>query len=228
MTKKKSSMPKPINPNDFVSENFRKKREELQKILWKKLEENEGNELQASDEVFVKTMHAYHALQSYRINPELFNVYPEEYNINEARLLLDFFCICVNTNQEIPIELNEYLRDAFEKILQGNLSIERCLNLVGRSEKHPYYPPSYLTDITNDIMSKGFTLIDSCKERSIKTGKNYKTLMQHFNEYSETLLDEWFLIQDMKGNKIKYDDLKVAQKNAIKKYFDNHVHDKHK
>ena len=66
MTKKKPSMPKPINPNDFVSENFRKKREELQKILWKKLEENEGNELQASDEVFVKTMHAYHALQSYK------------------------------------------------------------------------------------------------------------------------------------------------------------------
>jgi hypothetical protein len=227
MTKRKSSMPEPINPNNFVSEKFKKKRDELQDLLWKKIEENKGKE-PPIDHIFGVTMHAYHALQSYRTNPELFNVYPEEYSINEAKLLLEFFCICVNTKQEIPDELNEYLRDSFEKILQGNLSIERCLNLVGRTEKNPYLAPTYLKDITNDIMNKGYTLIDSCREKSSKTGKNYKTLMQHFNEYSETLLYEWFLMQEIKGKKIKYDDLKVTQKNAIKKYFDNHVHDKYK
>lgn len=174
------------------------------------------------------TMHAYHALAQYKINPEYFNLYPEGVEVNDARMLLKFFCYCVNNNQEIPKELNEYLRDAFEKILEGNLTYDRCLNLVGRKEKHPYLAPEYLKEITEDILNKGLTLSESCKEKQIKTGKNYKTLMQHFGEYSETLLYGWFFFQEMNDKKITYEDLKSYQKKAIKKYFLNQIPDKYK
>jgi PHP family Zn ribbon phosphoesterase len=125
-------------------------------------------------------------------------------------------------------ESGKRLKDAFEKILKGNLSYDRCLNLAGRKEKHPYHPPEYLKEITEDILNKGLTLSESCKEKQIKTGKNYKTLMQHFGEYSETLLYGWFFFQEMNGKRITYEQLKSYQKKAIQKYFHNQVHENYK
>ena len=227
MAKRKSSMPKPINPKDFLSKKFLEKEKELQDQFRKQMQENAEGDYSISHELRL-TMQAYHALKQYKINPEYFNIYPEGIEIDDARMLLKFFCYCVNNDQEVPKELNEYLRDAFEKILEGNLTYDRCLNLVGRKEKHPYHPPEYLKEITEDILNKGITLSESCKEKQIKTGKNYKTLMQYFGEYSETLLYGWFFYQEMKGKKITYKHLKAYQKKAIKKYFLDQVHENYK
>jgi len=227
MAKRKSSMPKPINPKDFLSQKFLEKQKELQNQFIKQMQENADGDYSVSYELAV-TMRAYHALSEYKINPELFNVYPEGFEIDDAKMLLNFFCYCVNNNRDIPEELNEYLKDAFEKILKGNLSYDRCLNLAGRKEKHPYHPPEYLKEITEDILNKGLTLSESCKEKQIKTGKNYKTLMQHFGEYSETLLYGWFFFQEMNGKRITYEQLKSYQKKAIQKYFNNQVHENYK
>lgn len=227
MTKRKSSMPKPINPKDFLSQRFLEKEKELQDQFIKQIQENKEGDYSVSYELGL-TMQAYRALHEYKINPKLFNVYPEGIEVDDARILLKFFCFCVNNNQEIPQELNDYLRDAFEKILKGNLSYERCLNFAGRKEKHPYHAPEYLREITDDILNKGLTLSESCKEKQIRTGKNYKTLMQHFGEYYETLLYGWFFFHEMNGKKVTYAHLKAYQKKAIKKYFLNQVPDKYK
>ena len=164
----------------------------------------------------------YYALEIYKKNPEFFNSYPDDIKVHSGKEIMEFFCFCVNNQKEIPKELLEYFRDCFEKILKGGLTLDRCLNLKTRNKKNPYISPTYLQDITHDIMDRGISLTDACIAQKHKTKKDVTTLINHFHEFSKYLLCDWLVHQEV-VNKIKFTDLrkdlKKSQISAMKKYF---------
>jgi len=165
---------------------------------------------------------AKYALDNYKNNPTLFNAYPEEdYYPNDAKILLEYFCLCVEKKKSMPPELLDYFKDCFKKILKGGQTFERCLNIVGRKQKNPYLPPDYLEDITSDILDKGYTLIKACKEaHSRGVSKDNKTIMQNFNKFRQPLLSDWMVGKEINlKRKISTTDLTYQQIQAIKKYF---------
>lgn len=164
-------------------------------------------------------------LDTYKNNPDTFNSFPdEEYYPDVARIILEYFCYCINNKKEVPTELQEYLRDCFSKILKGGSTIEASMNLVGRKRKNPFLYPDYLDDITSDILGKGYSLTKACKEAQIRgVDKEVKYLMQQLKEYSIYCLNDWFLNQKV-VNKIKFNNLYIdltdKQKKSLNKYFD--------
>jgi hypothetical protein len=164
---------------------------------------------------------ALNALDIYKNKPELFNSYPEDYYPDDAKVLIEFFCICVEQKKDIPPELLSYFRDCFRNILKGALSIERCLHLSGRTLKNPYLPPDYLKEITSDILDRGCTLIKACKEAHLRgVLKDDKTIMQNFNEFRRYLLTDWMVGKEINlKRKLSTTDLTRHQIQAIKKYF---------
>jgi hypothetical protein len=173
-------------------------------------------------------MRALIALHSYRNSPESFNSYPEEMCKDDASLLMEYFCESVNNKKPILNEALEYFRDCFENVLKDAHSLERCFNFTKRNKKNPDMPPDYLHEITRDIMDKGCNLKDACLAQERKTGLDQKTLNQHFNEFSETLIDSWFIHQIVVNKKIYKDlrtELKKDQITSLKKYFKYKISD---
>ena len=150
-------------------------------------------------------MRALIALHNYRNSPESFNSYPEEMCKDDASLLMEYYCESVNNQKPILKEVLEYFRDCFENVLKDTHSLERCFNFTKRNKKNPDMPPEYLHEITRDIMDKGCNLKDACLAQERKTGLDEKTLNQHFNEFSETLIDSWFIHQIVVNKKIYID-----------------------
>jgi hypothetical protein len=168
------------------------------------------------------------ALHNYRNSPESFNSYPEEMCKDDASLLMEYFCESVNNQKPILNEALEYFRDCFENVLKDAQSLERCFNFTKRNKKNPNMPPEYLHEITRDIMDKGCNLKDACLAQEHKTGLDQKTLNQHFNKFSETLIDSWFIHQIVVNKKIYRDlraELKKDQITSLKKYFKYKISD---
>lgn len=173
-------------------------------------------------------MRALIALHNYRNSPESFNSYPEEMCKDDASLLMEYFCESVNNKKPILNEALEYFRDCFENALKDAHSLERCFNFTKRNKKNPDMPPEYLHEITRDIMDKGCNLKDACLAQERKTGLDEKTLNQYFNEFSETLIDSWFIHQIVVNKKIYKDlrtELKKDQITSLKKYFKYKISD---
>ena len=173
-------------------------------------------------------MRALIALHNYRNSPESFNSYPEEMCKDDASLLMEYFCELVNNKKPILNEALEYFRDCFENALKDAHSLERCFNFTKRNKKNPDMPPEYLHEITRDIMDKGCNLKDACLAQERKTGLDEKTLNQYFNEFSETLIDSWFIHQIVVNKKIYKDlrtELKKDQITSLKKYFKYKISD---
>ena len=170
---------------------------------------------------------ALNALDIYKNKPELFNSYPEDYYPDDAKVLIEFFCICVEQKKDIPPELLSYFRDCFRNILKGGLSIERCLHLSGRPSKNPYLPPDYLDNFVIDVIENGLNLIEACKQSHMRgVDKNEKTILQHFKEFNIYLFDQWIAHQEVVNKKNIMDlnkDVTKAQHQAIKKYFKSSI-----
>ena len=176
----------------------------------------------AGDKNVSLKMRALMALHIYRNNPEFFNSYPEEMHKDDATLLMEYFCDCVNNNKPLEKEALEYFRDCFENVVKDTYSLDRCFNFIKRNKKNPHMPPDYLHEMTHDIMDKGINLNDACIIQKNKTGIKVKTLNQHFNEFAETLFDSWLMHQVLVKKKTYRDfrkELKQHQITAIKKYF---------
>ena len=70
---------------------FLERERELQDQFSKQMQENDEGDYSVSYQLAL-TIQAYRALHEYKINPELFNVYPGGIEIDDARILLKFFC----------------------------------------------------------------------------------------------------------------------------------------
>jgi len=177
--------------------------------------------IQVNEELQLE-FHVKMVLDTYKKTPELFNSYPDEsYYPNDALKIMEYFCLCVDKKKKLPPEMLEYFRDSFKKILKGGQSLERCLNIVGRKQKNPYLHPDYLEDITSDILDKGYSLTQACKEAHLRgVTKDDKTIMQNFNEFSKSLLIDWMLGKEITlKRKLQSTDLDSKQIQAIKKYY---------
>ncbi len=188
----------------------------------KAIQEEESGKKPQMDENLLLEYRVHYALDIYKNNPEFFNSYPDDINVNSGKEIMEYFCFCVDNQKEIPKELLEYFRDCFKKILKGGLTLDRSLNLKTRNKKNPYISPTYLQDITHDIMDRGISLTDACIAQKHKTKKDVTTLINHFHEFSKYLLCDWLVHQEV-VNKIKFTDLrkdlKKSQISAMKKYF---------
>jgi hypothetical protein len=188
----------------------------------KAIQEEESGKKPQMDKNLLLEYRVHYALDIYKNNPEFFNSYPDDIDVNSGKEIMEYFCICVDNQEKIPKELLEYFRDCFQKILKGGLTLNRCLNLTIRNKKNPYIAPEYLKDITHDIMNRGVSLTDACIAQEYKTKKDVTTLMNHFNEFSKFLISNWFVHQTI-VNKIKFadlrKDLKKWQIKALKDYF---------
>lgn len=179
------------------------------------------------DQNLILQLSALNALDIYKNKPDLFNAYPEDYYPDDAKVLIEFFCFCVEEKKELPPELLNYFRDCFRNILKGGLSIERCLHLSGRPSKNPYLPPDYLDDFVVDVIENGFNLIEACKQSHMRgIDKSEKTILQHFKEFNIYLFDQWIVHQEAVNKKNIIDlnkDITKAQHQAIKKYFKSSI-----
>jgi hypothetical protein len=170
---------------------------------------------------------ALNALDIYKNKPELFNAYPEDYYPDDAKVLIEYFCICVEQKKDLRPELLDYFRDCFRNILKGGLSTNRCLHLSGRPSKNPYLPPDYLDNFVIDIIDNGLNLTEACKQAHMRgVDKNEKTIMQHFKEFNIFLFDQWIDHQEANNKKIILDlkkDVTKTQYQAIKKHFKSSI-----
>ena len=173
----------------------------------KAIQEEESGKKPQMDENLLLEYRVHYALDIYKNNPEFFNSYPDDINVNSGKEIMEYFCFCVDNQKEIPKELLEYFRDCFKKILKGGLTLDRSLNLKTRNKKNPYISPTYLQDITHDIMDRGISLTDACIAQKHKTKKDVTTLINHFHEFSKYLLCDWLVHQEV-VNKIKFTDLR--------------------
>lgn len=181
----------------------------------------DGEKTKINPEILLE-LTAQNALYTYKNNPAHFNSYPDEdYYPNDAKILLEYFCFCIENQKEVPEELLGYFKDCFKKILNGSQSIERCLNLVGRKVRNKFLAPDYLSELTSNILDKGISLTKACKEAQLSgVTKSDKTIMQDFNSYKNLLLFDWMVGKEISLNRKFYTtDLTTQQHKAIKKYF---------
>ncbi len=182
----------------------------------------------AGDKNVSLRMRALMALHIYKNNPDFFNSYPEEMQKDDAAVLMEYFCDCINNKKPLENEILEYFRDCFENVLKQAYSLDRSFNFIKRNKKNLHAPPEYLIEMTHDIMDKGTNLNEACIAQKNKTGIKVKTLNQHFNLFAQTLFDNWLNHQIIVNKKIYKDfrkDFKQHQITAIKKYFKYRISD---
>jgi hypothetical protein len=143
----------------------------------------------------------------------------------DAKVLMEHFCWCVEHNQEIPKPILGYLQDAFAEFLYDNKTLEASFKLrkkPGRPKapSPDIYPgPDYVSWILEKIVggkNKEEALSETLELLNLKDKDKYEfsTIRDHFELYKDRALSEFLYM------KSHYEeDLTELEIQQIKKYF---------
>ena len=143
----------------------------------------------------------------------------------DAKVLMEHFCYCVEHKKEIPQPILEYLKDAFAEFIFDDKTLEASFKLrkkPGRPQmpSPDIYPgPNYILWILEKIVSgKSMekALSETAELLNIKDKDKYEpsTIRDHFNLYKDNALSQWLMF------KAHYEqELTPLEIQQIKKYF---------
>jgi hypothetical protein len=143
----------------------------------------------------------------------------------DAKIILEHFCYCVENKKPIPEPILEFLKDSFAEYLFDDKTLEASLKLkknVGRTKipganewpgfDYVFWIVEYMMEGFNK--EKSLLIVENKLKESGKIVK-LQTLRDHFNEFKHNAL------QDFISYKKHYsEELTEAQHQVIKDYFD--------